>query len=437
MKPELQDIVDEVSRLLRHPVTLEDRHFNMVAFCSHGEEIDEIRQHSILRRRSLPQVRQWFEQFGISASDTPVRTPACPDQQILSRLCLPARWNGVTYGYLWLLDEQQDADAARLPAAMALAERAGVLMAQQSRAHDDLECKLQDLLSPDRQTVEQTAAEIDRQAIIRRGTPIAVVELHLAPTGTGRPEPVNLWSLPSTVLSSAGDGRITLLVPVPGHDLGPAQDVACRARELYAEHLDIPLREGLVAGIGAPRPDLAEARASWAEARLAARICQATPGLRPVAAWPDLGVYRLLACEPEATLAGAILDPAISRLLETKDSELIATAVTYFGAGGSVQHTAAAHNVHRQTVYHRLRKVEQVTGLDLSRGDHRLLLHLGLTLAPLLRGSLPDHPAELCTLPVRLAGYVFTPGPCRAARAHRHVPSCAFIHAGQGRLAGW
>ena len=41
MRPELQDIVDEVSRLLQRPATLEDRHFNLVAFCSHGEEIDE------------------------------------------------------------------------------------------------------------------------------------------------------------------------------------------------------------------------------------------------------------------------------------------------------------------------------------------------------------------------------------------------------------
>jgi sugar diacid utilization regulator len=391
MRPELQDIVDEVSRLLERPATLEDRHFNMIAFGSHGGEIDQVRQQSILRRRSTAQVRQWFEQFGISTSDRPVRTPAFPDQGILPRLCLPARWNGVTYGYVWLLDDQHDTDAARMPAAMALAGRAGVLMAQQSRARDDLEFKVQDLLSPNQETAEQAAAEIDRLAIIRRGTPVAVVELNLALTGTERPVPINLWSLPRTVLTSTGGDHTTLLVPAPGHDLGPARDAARRARELYAEQLDAGLREHLVAGIGAPRPDLAAVRASWLEARLAARICQAAPRLRPVASWSELGVYRLLACGPEATLAGAVLDPAVRRLLETGDHELIGTAITYLGTGGKVQDTAATLNVHRQTIYHRLHRIEQVTELDLSHGDHRLLLHLGLTLAPLLRGACPDH----------------------------------------------
>jgi hypothetical protein len=388
MRPELQDIVDEVSRLLGRPAILEDRHFNLVAFCSHGGEIDEIREHSILQRRSTAAVREWFEQFGISASDGPVRTPAAPDQRILPRLCLPARWNNLTYGYLWLLDEApRGSDQALLPAAMALAGQAGVLMAAQSRARDDLEFKLRDLLSADRETAERSAAEIDQLGIIRRGVAVAVVELRLKLTATERRTPINLWPLPRTVLTAADDDRTTLLVPVPGNDLGPARDVAGRARDLYAERLGTVLGERLVAGIGAPRPDLAEARASWVEARLAARTGQAEPRLGPVAAWPELGVYRLLACGPEAALSGAVLDPAVLALLETGDRELIATASAYLAAAGSVQETAAALSVHRQTVYYRLQRIEQVTGLDLSRGDHRLSLHLGLTLAPLLRAA--------------------------------------------------
>jgi DNA-binding PucR family transcriptional regulator len=81
-------------------------------------------------------------------------------------------------------------------------------------------------------------------------------------------------------------------------------------------------------------------------------------------------------------LASAVLDPAVRRLLEQDDAELQATALAYLEAGGNVQETAAALNVHRQTVYYRVQKIEQITGLVLSRGDHRLVLHLGLTMAP-------------------------------------------------------
>lgn len=100
-----------------------------------------------------------------------------------------------------------------------------------------------------------------------------------------------LWSLPRPVLATPGDENTTLLVPVPGDDLGPTLDVARRARELYAERLDPALREHVVVGIGAPRPDLAAARASRQEARLA----PASAGIGAAAAlslgcptWPRL-----------------------------------------------------------------------------------------------------------------------------------------------------
>jgi len=36
--------------------------------------------------------------------------------------------------------------------------------------------------------------------------------------------------------------------------------------------------------------------------------------------------------------------------------------------------------MHRATLYRRLERVEEITGLDLERGDDRLLAHLGLRL---------------------------------------------------------
>ena len=47
-------------------------------------------------------------------------------------------------------------------------------------------------------------------------------------------------------------------------------------------------------------------------------------------------------------------------------------------AGGDVADAARALSMHRATLYRRLARIEQLTGLDLSRGDDRLLAHLGL-----------------------------------------------------------
>lgn len=49
-----------------------------------------------------------------------------------------------------------------------------------------------------------------------------------------------------------------------------------------------------------------------------------------------------------------------------------------------MQRTTARLGIHRQTAYHRIRRIEQLTRLDLRQGGDRLALHLGITLAPLL-----------------------------------------------------
>lgn len=382
MRPEFQGIVDEVSRLLRRPATLEDRDFNLVAFCSHEAQIDEVRLRSILQRHSTREVQDWFEQFGIATSESPVRTPASADFGVVGRLCLPVRWRGVTYGYLWLLDDQDDIDEERVSEASALAERAGALMAQQARSREKLDYTVRDLLSADPEAVGLAAEAAYELGIVGRDVPIAAIELRLVAPTSGPQVPMNMWRLPRSVLAVGGTDHNTLLVPVGAEGLELARDIARRAWDLNAERLPPADRHDLVVGIGGVREDLAQARESWLEARLAVRAAEVVESMRPIASWPELGVHRLLACGPEKALAGAVLDPAVRRLLGHSDPELRHTALAYLAAGGNVQETAAALHVHRQTVYYRVQKIEQVTGLTLSRGDDRLVLHLGLTLAP-------------------------------------------------------
>ena len=59
MRDDLQDLVDEVSRVLGAPATLEDREFTLLAFCAHdgtgpatpGATMDAVRARSILGRK--------------------------------------------------------------------------------------------------------------------------------------------------------------------------------------------------------------------------------------------------------------------------------------------------------------------------------------------------------------------------------------------------
>jgi DNA-binding PucR family transcriptional regulator len=133
-------------------------------------------------------------------------------------------------------------------------------------------------------------------------------------------------------------------------------------------------------GIGAPRRSLSEAVAAWREALAAARAARAEPErLGPVAEWDEIGPYRLLT----DLSADAADDPAVRPLLRAVHAELARTAEVFLDHAGQAGRTAAALDIHRQTLYYRLSRIEALTGLDLDEGTSRLLLHMALKAARL------------------------------------------------------
>ena len=409
MASELQELVDEAARLLGAPVTLEDRDFELVAFAAHPGPVDAVRHASILRRRSSARVRTHFESFGIATGSGPVHVPGGGSGRgrILPRLCLPARARDVTYGYLWALEDAGPVDPDRAAAAMRLADRAGAILAQQARARADVARLLDDLLAADAEATERAADELDERGLAARRAPVAVVVV------TGGVAPAALWGLPRDVLLLPRPEGLTLLVPA-GRDPAPVEVAEHAVRALTpppaSGRVAGPPGAGspgagllgagrlvagpVVAGVGEAVADLAAARDSLRHARVAARVARGEPAGGPVRSWAELGVHRLLACGA-GTLADALLDPAARALLEAAgpardgEGDLLGTARCWLDAACSVQRAAAELGVHRQTLYGRLERVEQLTGLRLvsgrPSGRDRTRLHLAVTLAPLLR----------------------------------------------------
>lgn len=128
------------------------------------------------------------------------------------------------------------------------------------------------------------------------------------------------------------------------------------------------------AGIATARVGLAELGTAWQEASAAARAVLAEPRLGPVAEWGSIGPFRLLTSLPPE----AARDPAVRVLLSPAHRELARTTEVFLDCAGQAGRTAAELGIHRQTLYYRLSRVEQLTGLDLDDGEDRLLLHMAL-----------------------------------------------------------
>ncbi|WP_037660429.1 helix-turn-helix domain-containing protein, partial [Streptomyces aurantiacus] len=115
-----------------------------------------------------------------------------------------------------------------------------------------------------------------------------------------------------------------------------------------------------------------ETWAAWGEATAAARAALAEPRFAPLARWSDIGPYRLLTALPPE----AVYDTVARELLSPTHRELARTAEVFLDRAGQAGRAAAELGIHRQTLYYRLSRVEQLTKLDLDEGEDRLLLHM-------------------------------------------------------------
>lgn len=416
MKGDYQDLVDEISALLGAPATLENRDFRLIAFGAHDSEddlaMDPVRTRSILTRQSTAAVRSWFEGFGIARATGPVRIPAAPDAGVFrGRICLPVRYRGIVQGYVWLLDQEPGKpgpEPAALAAAMEVAQRIGVLLAEEAKAGADLSREFLAVLTAGRGWQQDMAGAALRAALGPGGDGLHAV-VCVAPwpgeapasvpgaaavcvvprrggrdAGEGGTGPAGdlalavLLRLRSTDALAPALTAVTRLLPrTPGAagaagaagvapDSGPVADRG-PARDPVPAHR-------MTAGVADPVRGLTALPAAWEQAVAAARAAVAQPRLGPVAQWSAIGPYRLLA----ALAADPVDDPAVRVLLAPAHRELARTAEVFLDCAGQAGRAAAALGVHRQTLYYRLGRVEQLTGLDLDEGEDRLLLHMAL-----------------------------------------------------------
>ncbi|MCX4965001.1 helix-turn-helix domain-containing protein [Streptomyces sp. NBC_00654] len=377
MKGDYQELVDEISTLLDAPATLENRDFGLVAFGAHDSDddtaMDPVRTRSILTRRSTPAVRAWFEGFGITRATGPVRIPAAPEAGVFrSRICLPVRHRGVVLGYVWLLDTDPGPTDEQLGAAMDVAARIGALLSDEARAGTDLSREFGAVLTAERGWQRDMAVAALREALGPDADGLHTV-VCVTPWADDTP---SVRTVPSAaalaaVPSPSGAGTLSLAALVrlrsAGH-LDPATSAADRLRTAAG-----PSAAG---GIARPRRGLAELAGSWHEAASAARAATAENRFGPVAEWSAIGPYRLLTALPRPPDSAP--DPAVVTLLTPPHTELARTAEVFLDCAGQASRTAAELGIHRQTLYYRLSRVQQLTGLDLNDGEDRLLLHMAL-----------------------------------------------------------
>jgi hypothetical protein len=373
----LQEIVDALSVRLGRPVLVDDVDLRPLAYSSQIGELDPVRTASILGRTAPDEAREALFGHGIRGALEPVRIPAHRDIGMEARICIPIVRNGRRLGYLWLIEDPAVADDDLRLARGAAAQAASVL---QSEVDSQLDRRRREqeligaLLSADAGAAAAAAAVLEADRYLPQRPLVVCV---------GAPEGAPLDALDRfrarapakhSVCGEVG-GRPTCIVAANGQ-LGGAQ---------LAEALRgvLPSEAGaqVHVGEGPPVDELTDAAAS--HQRALAALKAAADQNAEVARWDDLRAYRLLTALPDTALED--MPERIRGLLDGNHEQLVLTLETFLDHAGDVKQTAAELWLHRTSLYYRLRRIEEVAGVDLTRGEDRLLCHVALRLARLQR----------------------------------------------------
>jgi DNA-binding PucR family transcriptional regulator len=362
----LQAVVDRLSVSLDRPVLLDDAAMVPLAYSRQGREIDGVRSASILNRGPTRAVRETLLSAGISDSDDVVRIAAEPELEMVERVCVPVRAGDRAFGYLWLLDADRSLTDAEVELARDAARRIATILDVPKAAGES--ALIERLISDSSSARERGVLELRERRLL--GEEVALIVLaDTQTTRTDRAAAVaaiqRRLSQRHSIASESGEQTVMLL------SLG---EPALRSAGLdgLAAWLS-----GAVAGLAAvgvsDRSDPFELHRAHHQAQIALRVAKRSAD--GVACWVSLGANRVVEQLPDTLVFD--LPPGLRRLA-VEEPDLMDTLAIYLDAAGDVKAATGALALHRSGLYYRLRRIEDLTGLDLADGDDRLIAHLAV-----------------------------------------------------------
>ncbi|WP_131102802.1 PucR family transcriptional regulator [Streptomonospora litoralis] len=421
---DLYSLAQTIAALTGGLVTIEDSASRVLAY-STGEEVDELRRLSVLGRQGPEQylalLREWGVFSRLRAGEEVVHIDEHPELGIRRRLAVGIHAGSQPLGTIWVQEGARPL-AANAEEALLGAARMTALQMVRHRTETTVGLRLRDDLLASLLEGRIEAAALADTIEVTADRPALVVAFALSPgTAPGRSGSqqtrteerdrsgrelnrrrlVDLISVHTaayrrTSLVTAVGGRIYVLMPdltrqAPGAAETSGEGAARRSAESSVlaltrktvEAARATLGVAVQGAVGSPVDSLAAIPDSRAEAD---RILDAMGRdlANDVATMSDVRT-RVLISETLAYLRGtpALRDPRVSALAEhdaAQGSDLVVSLLAYLEDFGEVRTAANRLHIHPNTLRYRVRRAEQVSGIDLADPTQRLFTHLQLLL---------------------------------------------------------
>ncbi|MEU9575303.1 helix-turn-helix domain-containing protein [Streptomyces massasporeus] len=391
---DLDALADAVATLVGGSVTIEDTESRVLAYSSTEENVDEMRRLTILGRRVPPWRVAAMREAGFfqalwGAGDVLHRPAHGQDPERLVGAVLAG---GEALGSIWVAAVAGRPLSPNAAETLRAAARTAAAHLLHHRTHSSDGRLVEDAaraLLEDRGSVEVLA----QRASLPPREPCAVLAVGTGPGRSADDGPSGLYGL--LTLHCAALGHRVVVVPAAGGTLvllggleRPAERAEGQVRRLgnaLADQLSGTTGAAVKVGLGDVVPGLAGAPASRRSAERALQALIAAAGPHTVARCEDVadtvGILQVVDALREVTLPPRT---SVARLREFDadhgGSCLVETLRAYLDHFGDVSAASRALGVHANSLRYRLRRIRQVSGLDLESPDARLLAQVQLRL---------------------------------------------------------
>ncbi|MER6513010.1 helix-turn-helix domain-containing protein [Nonomuraea sp. NPDC001636] len=381
-------LANAVCALLDAPVTIEDRSTRVLAFSGRQDEADPGRVETVLGRQVPERFQRMLDERGFFKKLYQSRDPIYIelDGDSINRAAVAVRIGDEILGSIWVavrepLTPQREralADAAKIVALQLLRERAGAdtqrrlradllstVLAGGSDAADaagrlgiatERLCVLAAQLA-DGDAADPARAESDRQRFCD------ALALHV---GAIHPK-----------AAAAMIGSVAYAV-LPLSSGGDEETRAVRVAESFLAR--VGPRHAANIGVGRLAANLSQVARARADADRALRVLRARGQAGQVAGYTAVHFESLLLQVSDVVAAEEQVPTGPYERLLAHDaehgSELVATLRAYLDAFGDVNAACAQVHVHANTFRYRLKRLTEISGLDLSDPDARLTVML-------------------------------------------------------------
>ncbi|KQV03410.1 transcriptional regulator [Kitasatospora sp. Root187] len=395
---DLFSLAQTVAALTGGIVSIEDTSSRVLAYSrsSDSDEVDDLRRLSILGWQGpepyLSKLREWGIFQHLRSSDAVIRIDPHPELGIRRRLAIGIRAGAQPLGTIWVqegsrplapLADQALVGAARVAAAQ-LVRRRRELSADVRLTQTLLTGLLEGSTGP-QSLATHLGLELRRPATVlayAASSPSEGSDLELTRAEVTGLISVHTAARHRSALLAPIDSRVYVLLPELPAGLAMvtvrdwAQEVVLAARE----HLGVQLR----AAIGSTVDGLAAVPESRAQADRILDAMGRGGVATEVAALIDVQA-EVLVSEVLALLQerGGLRDPRLTALSAydlRHGTRLAESVLAWLDALGEVRVAADALHIHPNTLRYRVRRAEQLTGIDLAQPQQRLLAMLQLRL---------------------------------------------------------